>query len=909
MKQKLIITCVCIILSFSAQAQRMSISGNVQDTISKMPLTNSLATVIRIKDSVLVAFTRTNQKGVFEFKNLRIDTLQITISHSRFGKQTFYVFGSVTNNAFDFGKIILPPKSQQLKEVVIYAFKDPVYFKGDTLIYTADSFKVRPNATIEDLLKKLPGIKVDAQGKITSQGKAIDQVLVDGDEFFGADPTIATRNLAANTVESVQVYEKKNENASDGKAETVNVMNLKLKEDSKKGYFGKASAASDFQNFYEGELLANKFTSKQKISVFALGSNTPRAAIDRMDAYSYGLDNENKMQYDDETQSWSSNEQTLTGIPRNFKTGIYYSDKISSKTKLDFNYTYNNNDLKAKTQTRSQYFLTDTAFTSGNSNESDQQSEAHVLNFKVVQTLDSLTELTIRPKLKLNSKKTTRTERSDFIAGSNELMRRNDIENLSDANEHSASSSAEITRKFKTKDRRIAAYYKYSITDNTSEGTLKSYNTNFNNINFVVDSINQKKKNESVTQSHYARLVYTEPLTKKMNIEFAYYFNYSAGFQNRHTFNFAQGEYNLKDSLYSNDFRNTHFSNMFGTQIIYQAQKQRIIIGSQASHITQDNANLVTQETIKQSVNTILPSFFYQYKFSDAKEFRFFYNTISNLPSINQLQPIRDNYNPNQLFLGNPNLLPSYVNSFSVSFLSFGFATQKFFRLQMNASTIHNDFSNAVTYDSIGRTISKPINVNGNYYGKLYVGMDRPFISKSVMISPEIHLGTNKYSSYINDKINKTITNNAGGTLAFELALDTLDCSIGYTFNYFSPISTLNAASDKPYTQQKITAALNLKLPWKFSIQTNAEYTINSERSKGYNINYVLWNASLSKTFFRKENFIVSLEGTDLLDQNISTNRIIQDNVITDTKTNIISRYILLKVVYKFNSAKAKANE
>src|ERR1035437_7067019 len=241
MNKNFVVFLLFFLTSISVFSQRMTISGNVRDTISNIQLPNAVAIAIRIKDSTLVAFTRTNQKGLFEFSNLAIDTLQIIVSHPKFGEQSFYVFGSPTNNTFDFGKIVLPSKSQQLKEVVIYAFKDPVYYKGDTMVYTADSFKVRPNATVEDLLKKLPGIKVDAQGKITSQGKAVDQVLVDGDEFFGTDPTVATRNLAANAVESVQVYEKKNESTEEGAAETVNVMNLKLKDDAKKGYFGKIS--------------------------------------------------------------------------------------------------------------------------------------------------------------------------------------------------------------------------------------------------------------------------------------------------------------------------------------------------------------------------------------------------------------------------------------------------------------------------------------------------------------------------------------------------------------------------------------------------------------------------------------------------------------------------------------------
>ncbi|OFY85070.1 MAG: hypothetical protein A3F72_04815 [Bacteroidetes bacterium RIFCSPLOWO2_12_FULL_35_15] len=910
MNKKLIVVFLFFFTSASVFSQRMTISGNVRDTVSNIQLPNAVAMAIRIKDSTLVAFTRTNQKGFFEFSDLTIDTLQIIVSHPKFGEQSFYVFGSETNSAFDFGKIILPSKSQQLKEVVIYAFKDPVYYKGDTLVYTADSFKVRPNATVEDLLKKLPGIKVDAQGKITSQGKAVDQVLVDGDEFFGADPTVATKNLAANAVESVQVYEKKNESTEEGAEETVNVMNLKLKEDAKKGYFGKVSGASDFQKFYEGEFLANKFNNKQKISVFALGSNTPRSSFGWGDMYKYGLDNESDWQYNEEDDMYFSyNNNENNGIPQTIKSGFYYNDKLSAKTKLNLNYTYNNNQLKAKTQTRSQYFLADTTYTTDNTSESSQVNESHAVNFGFVQSLDSLTELEITPKFKFNTAKIKRNEITDFITASDTLARRTDIENLNNAQGYDLNGKAKITRKFKNRDRLFVATYNYTMSNNTSKGTLKSFNSYFNTSSFLSDSINQQKNNESINQSHSANMTYTEPLTKKIKLEFVYDLNYSKGIQDKKAFNYSNGEYTLKDSTYSNNFENTRMSNRFGTKFIYEVKKQSLAIGAKVRQVTINNENLITHQNIKQTVNTILPNFSYKYKFSDNKQLRFKYTTNSNQPTINQLQPIQDNSNPNRIIIGNPDLLPTFVNSFNLSYNSYANISKKYIWASINFSTINNAFSNSITYDSIGRTISKPINVNGNYNGNAYFSLSLPFFSKDVTIGPNLSWSNNNYSSYINGEKNITNNTNAGVGLDFSVEIDTLDFKIGYNLDYNTPSSTVNSSSNKPYSQQTISASLNLKLPWKFSFATDAEYNINSQRSEGYNINYVLWNASLIKTFFKKENFIVSLEATDLLNQNISTDRNVQDNVISDTKTNIINRYILLKAIFKFNSNKTKEDE
>ncbi len=909
MPKYLVLGMSLFIVSIDAFSQKMSIGGNVQDTLAKTPLSSAVIMAVRLKDSVLVAHTRSGATGFFALKNMPIDTVQIIISHPKFGEQSFYVFGSSTNYAFDFGKIILPSKSYTLNEIVIYAYKDPVYYKGDTLIYTADSFKVKPNATVEDLLKKLPGIRVDAQGKITSQGKKVDQVLVDGDEFFGTDPTMATQNLNAKAVESVQVYEKKNENESDDGNEMLQIMNLQLKEDAKKGYFGKATGASDFQKFYEGEFLANKFNNKQKISVFTLGSNTPRSSVGWEDMYKYGLDNESNVQIDEDGDySWGGGNDNQ-GIPQTLKSSIYYTDKISPKTKLNFNYTYNNNQLIANSETASQYFLTDTNFRTNNRSNSNQLNESHGINFGIVQNLDSLTELNITSKLVFNSSTVNRSEINDFISREDMLTRRTEISNKNKANGYSINTTANLTRKFKKPDRLLVASYNYVVTDNSSDGTLISDNIFFNNSGMANDSINQKKTNLGSSESNNATVTYTEPITKKIKLEFEYNFNFNTGLQDKKALNYANGEYALQDSLFTNNFENIRMTNRFGAKFIYEVKKQRLTIGSRFRQVSIANNNLITQQTIKQTVNNVLPFLKYMYKFSQNTRLNFSYKTNSSQPSIDQLQPIQDNTNPNQIKNGNPNLLPTFKQNFEIDLYTYKPVSGKYIWSSASYSTTNNAFSNSIVFDSIGRTITTPVNVNGNYDGGLNIGGGFPFFSQMLEIDPSLNFNYNSYTSYINNQKNSTTTANTSSGLNIILKLDTLELNIGYNFQYNSPTSTFNAANNKPYTAQNISASLNLKLPFKFNLETNATYTINSQRAEGYNINFFLWNASLKKTFLKNENLIVSLDATDILNQNINTSRTIQDNVITDNITNIISRYILLKATFKFNSNKIKENE
>lgn len=888
-------------------AQQMSIGGNVQDTVAKQPLQYASVMVVRLKDSVLLAHSRTDEKGFFSIKNAPIDTVTVIVSHPKFGDQSFYIFGSATNNEFDFGKIILPPKSQTLQEIVIYAYKDPVYYKGDTLIYTADSFKVKPNATVEDLLKKLPGIKVDAEGKITAQGKKVDQVLVDGDEFFGSDPTMATQNLNAKAVESVQVYEKKNDQATDDGNETIKVMNLKLKDDAKKGYFGKVSGASDFTKFYEGELLANKFNNKQKISVFALGSNTPRSSLGWGDMYKYGLNNESTYQYNEEDQSWLSPAKN-TGVPRTFKGGIYYTDKLSDKTKISTNYTYNNNGLVAKSSTHSQYFLTDTSYATQNTSESNQLNDGHNVNFDITQKIDSLTDLQITPKLQLNSSSTVKNDNTDFINSESALVRKTEIVNRNTSKGYNLNTTARLTKRFIKKGRTLSVMYNNVVGNNSSDGKLVSNNTYYNASFIPNDSINQEKINSNNTTSHNSTITYNEPLNKKINLELSYDYNYNKGTQSKQTYDYANGEYSVKNSLYTNGFENLRTTNRLSTKFIYEVKKQRLTIGTRLRQITIENTNLINGQKISETVNNVLPLLNYRYKFSDSKRLNFDYLTSSSQPSIDQLQPVQDNTNPNQIRKGNPNLLPTFKQDFRLNYNSYKAITGNNVWMSANYSSTANAFTNTIQYDSIGRTITTPVNVNGNYSFGAEVSGGYSFFSKVLTLDPELSYNYNSYSNFINNQKNITTTSSTTSGLNVFLQLDTLTFRVGYNYTYYSPTSTLNAANNKPYVTQHINADLTLRLPFKFVFESDVNYTINSKRAQGYNINYLIWNASIKKTLLKNDNLVVSINAIDLLNQNISATRTVQDNVIIDNKTNIIARYILLKAIYKFNSNKVKEN-
>lgn len=870
----------------------MQISGHVHDTVSNAPLVNAVAMVIKLKDSTLIDFARTNKEGDFSFKNLPVDTFQLIVSHPKFGEREFYFFGRPDNAEFNLTKIILPEKSQQLQEVTIYAYKDPIYYKGDTLVYVADSFATKPNAVVEDLLKKLPGIKVDVDGSITSQGKEITQVLVDGDEFFGADPTMATKNLAAKGVESVQVYEKKNEDATEGD-ETIQVLDLKLKDEAKRGYFGKASVAGDFRRFYEGELLANKFDKKQKISVFGLVSNTTLSSLRWQDAYKYGV--ETGFSYNEEEENWQSdNINQGQGIPTTLKTGVYYEDQLTKKTKIGVNYTYSNNTLETYRTTRSQYFLQDTTYTTAEEESSNTRNESHALNFSLTHKLDSLTTIEFEPRLKVNSSTRKSNDETDFITEDELLTRQTSVINTSESEGTNFKSRLALIRNFKKKDRKLNVSYRLTLDDDASDGNLLN------------DTINQLKQNKTYALSHTAAASYVEPLSKKLKLELDYEFYSSKNEQSKKTFNFEDGSYSQLDLNFSNEFENTKTQNRIGTSLIFEHKKHRIVAGARYRYIDIENHNLITGNVINQSLGNVLPRMRYTYKITQNNRLIVNYSTSSSLPSVNQLQPVPDNTNPNRILLGNPDLLPNYSHKSSVRYNNYKPITGGYLWISLSNTITQNAFANSIVYDPLGRTTTQTVNVDGNSYTGMNIGKGIPVFKKMLEIGPSLNVGYNRMNNFINGQKNLTINQSIGGGLELTLETDSLEISVSGDVSYTDPKSTISSASNNPYYTQRYSANLIWKLPLRFGLESDANYTINSQRSAGYDLNYLIWNASLTRAFGKLENLIAGVTVYDILNQNISAGRDVNANVITDSKTNIIARYLLVKVTYKFNSTKIK---
>lgn len=896
---KRILTLISLIVLFQStiSAQEMNVKGYVLDTSGVTPLKNAVVMAVRLKDSVLLNFTRTNQEGFFELKGFPVDTFSLLVDYPRFEQRNYFILGNKDNSSIEINKVILSTKVKELEEVVIYANKNPIYYNGDTLVYVADSFKVAENAVVEDLLKKLPGITVDKNGKITSQGQDIGKVLVDGDEFFGNDPTIATKNLGAKGIASVQVYEKKEENKEDGTEETIQVLDLKLKENAKNGYFGKATLASDFQQYHEGEFLFNKYKGDQRLSIYALGSSTPRTGIGYADQNKFGVNN--------------FNNNNSTGVPTTFTSGFSFVDKFGKKKqgKISLDYSFNNYELKAATASTSQYILpSDTSYFTNDSTYTKTFRNDHNLNLNIEYKLDSLTDVTLTSNLETSNNKNSNLSSTDFLSETQQFSRNTSILNDINSNDLSSSSSIDLIRKFMKPRRELGFQYNYMLELKDKIGFLNS--SNIFNDSVLYDNLLDQKREESNDRIYQKAFVsFTEPLTKKIKAELNYYYLTDNSNQMVETNDNLNGVYNSLNLLLSNDFKNNKFENKAGFELNYESRKQNFSAGTYLRNINISNVNQTTNSEIKQDISNVLPYANFTYKFSQTSRLRINYNTFSRLPNINDLQQVQNNTNTNRITIGNPDLKPNYVHSVNMFYNTWNALTGRYIWMNFNASITNNDFSSSIVYDEIGRTISQSINVNGNNDLTFRIGGGLPIYKRILSINPRIDIDYSTSNSLINNQKNTLTNKNISGVLELKFQKDSLEFSIGVDQSYFRPSNSLGSINSFPYSNSIYSADFSWKTKFKFKFQTDVNYTLNNQRAAGYNIDIFVWNMSISRNFMETENLVLSLVANDILNQNISAERTVSNNVITDNRTKIISRYFLLKMVYKFNNNKTREED
>ncbi len=917
------ITLIIIILAIKVlgYSQSLQVTGTVRDTSTKANVKQAVVALLTPKDSILKAFTRVKDDGSYVLKDVKPGKYILSISHPNFGEYIDDVV--LTSNSTKIPMIPLTTKIKLLEAVIVKS-GSTMKIKGDTTIYTADSFKVSANANVEELLKKLPGIQVDKNGEIKAMGQKVEKVLVDGEEFFGDDPGMAVKNLRADAVKEVQVFDKKSEQAEftgidDGK--TKKTINLKLKEDKKKGYFGKIDLAGGLNNKYgnrfNDNLLFGSFKGKRKITGFLLNGNTGQGGLNWQDEQKYG-DNEN-MVIDEESGftyytggGGSSDEEAYVdpqnGFMTNINAGVQYSNKLGDKTKVNLSPRYNSQRYN---NIRSNYSVNNSSDTAALTTNSKDFLNVNRSNFKVKAVLDFKLD-SANTTLKITAKSNFyNTESSTISNGITTRGEKNAFANsyerttLLNSEKQALGLNAILKHKFKKARRTLSLNADWSLLSSEGANTIISNNIVSNAGVPAAFLINQETDFEKLTNKVSTKLTYTEPLSKKFALELGYLLGLDKGSNNQTTLNYDNitGNYNKKIDSLSNQFRQTITQNVPSAKINYAHKKFKVNIGAGVSFITFDLKDLSSSIAANRSFTNFTPTANMSYAYKASHNISINYNGNTRQPNINLLQPLRNNLDPFNQYLGNPNLRPSFTNNFSINHNGYSFIKDVYTYQSVNVSVINNSIADNVTTDfNTGVTKIQPTNTNGNINLNFYGGMGFKVKKIDTRFNINGNGGYNKFVNLINNLQNATNNTNAGLSLYISKSKDKkydLNLTTGTNFNVQS--STRQPNKNQYFTSSfGVNGTIYLKKVWSF----NTEYELNARQKTAQAAGFTnnLLHAKLQRTF-KKDEYTVYFLVRDILNQNIGFDRSFGGNAqFTETRNDRLQRYFMIGLAWNFKN-------
>ena len=678
--KKLITFAAGIFLSLTTFSQSAKISGTVINVDENTPVKNAVVALLTPKDSILYKFTRTDAAGKFILKDLKAGGYIVMTTHPYFADLLDNVD---INKDEDLGELHLISKSKLLQEVIVKSGSG-FRIKGDTTVYTADSFKVSANANVGELLKKLPGIQVDKDGKITAMGETVQKVLVDGEEFFGDDPGMAVKNLRADAVKEVQVFDKKSDQAEftgidDGK--TQKTINLKLKDNSKHGYFGKADVTGGTQqnneNRYNGNLLFSSFKGKRKLSAFLLSGNTGQDGLNWQDEQKYGGGDDNlSVNLDDDGNvnfQWNGNTQDdepyvdpQNGFMTNVNAGAQYSNKWNDKYNFNLSPKYNSQQYTNHKQTFTETQVGDSILDQ-NSTEVDNVNRH---NFKVRGILDMKLDSMNSLKITANTN-FYHTESGSVLnaisTGNTGTLKNTSTRDLSTNNDKNAVSGNVLFRhKFHKSRRTLTFSGDWNILNTQGTDFLKSFNQAYlDGTPASSQDLDQMKDYNTSTTNLSAKIVYTEPLAKEYSLELAYQLAYNYGTNNQQTYNYTpfSNKYDVVVDSLSNQFKQNILQNIPSARINFANKKIKLNIGSGFGFTNFDLKDLTFNKDYTRDYVNFYPTANFTYTYKPNHNIRINYNGNTTQPTINQLQPLRNNNDYFNQYIGNPDLKPSFTNS------------------------------------------------------------------------------------------------------------------------------------------------------------------------------------------------------------------------------------------------------
>jgi len=913
MGQFIFISCL-LLISYVGFAQNLTIQGSLKDSIANRALNSATVSLVYAKDSSLVSFSRTNEAGVFNFKNVAPGSYLISVSYVGYIPKWVPVLTG-TEKTVEMGLIYMNDVNT-MSTVTVNARRPPVVINGDSVEFNSENFKTAPNAVVEDLLKKMPGMEVDKAGGITVNGKKVTKVFVNGKEFFTGDPMMATKNLPADAVDKIQVYDRKSDQAmftgiDDGSEETA--INLKLKKDRNKSTFGKLNAGAGTPSVFDAQGNVNVINNEEQFSAIGGANNTNRQNFSGRNIVNFsgggggrpGAGGGVSVNFSGGSGETDANAQ---GIAETYSIGGNYSNLLNDK-KTEFNANLSISDVERNNNSfsKTQNLTPGNAFNRiSNSNSiagNKQQNFGSTIDHKVSDNFS----FRFTPSLGLQQTTNYSEDSTQTYLTNGNLLNSNATIASSASDAVNAASTLLLRKKFAKKGRTISSTITQSFNRSNSTGNQFTEQLSYLNNKLTNDSIlDQQNTRKGENSSYSANLIYTEPLGKKSLLEFNTYLSKSIGSSSRRIFdrNNATDRYDLLNTRLTNEFNSEYTYSGGGMSYRANQKKYNFSTGVSLQRAVLDGENISAKTKLSQSFQDILPNATFRYNFSQTKNLNLDYRTSTNQPSITQLQPVLDQSNINRQSIGNPDLKRSYVHNLNIRFFSSKILAGKSFFSTLNASTTNNSI---VNYDSVlpNRTIlTRPVNVNGAY--RINGSMNYGFGIKKLKsrLSFGLNAGLNNNISYANGVLNTIVTKSTGPSMTYSYIVDdVIDINLTARYSFSNTNNAVNPTLNTNFLTKVFGADMTNYLPLNIVLNQSFNYAINTGRAEGFNTAIPIWNASFSKFFLKNKRAEIKMSAFDLLNKNIGISRNVSQNQIVDRSYNVISQYFMLSFTYSLQKS------
>lgn len=913
---------ICYCMPLAARAQKgYTISGIIKDNYNE-PL---ISAALRLDDlsGTMAAGVITDVDGNFIFSDVRPGNYKLRIQYSGYKEEDKAV--TIVNQDIALGIIKMSVTQTQLAEVKIKANALAVEQNGDTTAYNAAAYKVNPDATAGDLVRKMPGMDLSS-GSPKAQGETVTKVLVDNKPFFGNDASTALQNLPADVIDKVQVYDEKSDQAQftgfdDGN--TTKTINIVTKPDKRQGAFGKLFAGYGDQDKYSAGGDINYFNGNRRVSLIGMSNNvniqnfSPQDLIG-VSSGSGGRGGGGGGRHPDAASNFLTDQQS--GISKTNAIGLNYSDKWGKKIDVTGSYFFNDSRNTTDQEVNRLYVLPEQSGQSyREQDETVSHNYNHRFNLRLNYAIDSNNSILFVPNFSFQKN----NSQSDMLGQTFEndgldMLNSTDNSYQNDQNAYNLSGFLLYRHKFQKKGRTLSLFANGTMSRNKGNSILMANNTfvdtSLNNV--LQQSADNLVKNRSVN----ANVNYTEPISKQSYVQVRYGIGYQTGQSNKYTNNYSPltGTYSDLDTSLTNVFNTDYLTNSLGLAYRIRMGKLNAALGVNAQNAQlQSDGLLPVSNHLNREYNNLLPYAFFRYRFNKTNDLGLFYRTSTDAPSVSQLQDVVNNQNPLQLTAGNPLLQQDYQHNLRLRFRSanvaksisiFGMLSGDYIQHYIGNNTLvagtdtvlPNGFSLAQ-----GGRYTTPENMPSYWNLNAFSGIGMPVNVLRSNLNINVQAGYERTPGKVNGLMNFANNTNFGLGLTLSSNIsEKIDFTLSSngTVNYVK--NTVNTTSDNHFYNQMTRLSVNY-IFWK-GIVLNSDITnqFYTGLSDGYNQSYYLWNVSIAKKLFKKQQGELKFSVYDLLGQNQSIQRTVSEIYSEDVRSNVLQRYFMLTFTYTLKAFK-----